>query len=151
MGEAEGIVQDALDVAMKGRTTLVIAHRLSTIKTASQIVCMRDGKIVEYGTPRELLQRQGYYWSLVRRQVCTLDEISDVNLELDQQALGAVATVATAAAAVVTQDKEESAGAADGVEHGLADGLDYVDEGTADGVGDGLGDGVVDDDTSADD
>ena len=67
--EAEGIVQDALDVAMKGRTTLVIAHRLSTIKTANQIVCMRDGKIVESGPPKVLLQKQGYYWSLVRRQL----------------------------------------------------------------------------------
>merc|ERR1712217_547112 len=60
--ESEGVVQDALDVVMKGRTTLVIAHRLSTIKHAHQIVCMRDGRVVELGPPKELLARQGYYW-----------------------------------------------------------------------------------------
>ncbi|CAE7211399.1 ABCB25 [Symbiodinium natans] len=82
--EAEGAVQDALDSVMVGRTTLVIAHRLSTIRNAHSIVCMRDGQIVERGSPKELLAKQGYYWSLVRRQVCTLDDLSDFNLALDQ-------------------------------------------------------------------
>ncbi|OLP84961.1 ABC transporter B family member 25 [Symbiodinium microadriaticum] len=82
--EAEGAVQDALDTVMSGRTTLVIAHRLSTIRNAHSIVCMRDGQIVERGSPKELLAKQGYYWSLVRRQVCTLDDLSDFNLTLDQ-------------------------------------------------------------------
>jgi len=83
--ESEGVVQDALDVAMRDRTTLVIAHRLSTIKTAHQIVCMRDGRVVEHGAPRELLAKQGYYWSLMRRQVCTLDDLEGFNLEMDQK------------------------------------------------------------------
>jgi len=82
--EAEGAVQDALDTVMLGRTTLVIAHRLSTIRNAHRIICMRDGKVVECGTPKELLAKQGYYWNLVRRQVCTLDDLSGFNLELDQ-------------------------------------------------------------------
>lgn len=82
--EAEGIVQDALDTVMVGRTTLVIAHRLSTVKTAHQIICLRDGRIVEIGAPAELLEKKGYYWSLVRRQVCTLDDLSGFNLEIDQ-------------------------------------------------------------------
>jgi len=82
--EAEGAVQDALDTVMVGRTTLVIAHRLSTIRHAHTIVCMRDGLVVELGSPKELLAKQGYYWSLVRRQVCTLDDLSGFNLELDQ-------------------------------------------------------------------
>lgn len=82
--EAEGAVQDALDTVMLGRTTLVIAHRLSTIRNAHRIICMRDGKLVECGTPKELLAKQGYYWNLVRRQVCTLDDLSGFNLELDQ-------------------------------------------------------------------
>eukprot|EP00930_Biecheleria_cincta_P033398 TRINITY_DN23132_c0_g1_i1.p1 TRINITY_DN23132_c0_g1~~TRINITY_DN23132_c0_g1_i1.p1 ORF type:complete len:1084 (+),score=167.04 TRINITY_DN23132_c0_g1_i1:28-3252(+) len=83
--ESEGLVQDALDTVMVDRTTLVIAHRLSTIRTASMIVCMRDGKVVEKGPPKELLARKGYYWSLVRRQVCTLDDLSDFNLDIDQK------------------------------------------------------------------
>jgi len=83
--EAEGVVQDALDVAMRGCTTLVIAHRLSTIKFAHQIVCLRDGHIVEQGPPRELLAKQGYYYSLVRRQVCTLDDLDGFNLQIDQE------------------------------------------------------------------
>jgi len=82
--ESEGIVQDALDEVMRGRTTLVIAHRLSTVKSAHQIVCMRDGHIVELGPPAELLKNQGYYWSLVRRQVCTLDDLQGFNLEIDR-------------------------------------------------------------------
>jgi len=88
--EAEGIVQDALDKVMVGRTVLVIAHRLSTIKNAHQIICMRDGRVVECGPPQELLARQGYYWSLVRRQVCTLDDLSGFNLEIDQSGAGQV-------------------------------------------------------------
>jgi len=83
--EAEGAVQDALDTVMVGRTTLVIAHRLSTIRHAHEIVCMRDGMIVEHGAPKELLAKQGYYWSLVRRQVCTLDDLNGFNLEMDQK------------------------------------------------------------------
>merc|ERR1712217_320370 len=83
--ESEGIVQDALDVVMQNRTTLVIAHRLSTIKNAHQIVCMRDGRVVECGNPKTLLAKQGYYWSLVRRQICTLDDLEGFNLELDQK------------------------------------------------------------------
>jgi len=82
--ESEGYVQDALDSVMVGRTTLVIAHRLSTIRNANMIVCMRDGQVVEKGNPKELLVRQGYYFSLVRRQVCTLDDLSGFNLEIDQ-------------------------------------------------------------------
>merc|ERR1712113_738801 len=72
------------DGVMRGRTTLGIAHRVSTIKCAHQIVCMRDGHVVELGPPKELLAKQGYYWNLVRRQVCTLEDLEDFNLELDQ-------------------------------------------------------------------
>jgi ABC-type multidrug transport system fused ATPase/permease subunit len=47
--ESERVVQDALDRASKGRTTIVIAHRLSTIKNASKIVVMNKGVVVEEG------------------------------------------------------------------------------------------------------
>ena len=66
--KSEGVVQAALDVAAKGRTTIVIAHRLSTIKTADNIVVMSRGRIVEQGTHDELLEKQGAYYSLVDAQ-----------------------------------------------------------------------------------
>ena len=66
--KSEGVVQQALDVAAKGRTTIVIAHRLSTIKTADNIVVMSEGRIVEQGSHDALLERQGAYYSLVNAQ-----------------------------------------------------------------------------------
>ena len=66
--KSEGVVQAALDVAAKGRTTIVIAHRLSTIKTADNIVVMSQGRIVEQGTHDELLEKQGAYYNLVDAQ-----------------------------------------------------------------------------------
>ena len=66
--KSEGVVQAALDVAAKGRTTIVIAHRLSTIKTADNIVVMARGRIVEQGTHSELLEMEGAYYNLVEAQ-----------------------------------------------------------------------------------
>ncbi|KIJ98323.1 hypothetical protein K443DRAFT_123728 [Laccaria amethystina LaAM-08-1] len=59
--QSEGIVQDALDKAAAGRTTITIAHRLSTIKDASVVFVMGNGLIVEQGTHNELLQTNGAY------------------------------------------------------------------------------------------
>lgn len=69
--ESEAIVQAALDKLMQSRdhTTLVIAHRLSTIANADKIAFIADGKVVEYGTPTELLQKKhGRYKRLVESQ-----------------------------------------------------------------------------------
>ncbi|XP_073292967.1 ABC transporter B family member 28-like isoform X1 [Primulina huaijiensis] len=65
---SERLVQDALNVLMKGRTTLVIAHRLSTVQSADQIAVCSDGKISELGTHLELLEKNGQYASLVGTQ-----------------------------------------------------------------------------------
>lgn len=65
---SESAVQEALDRASKGRTTIVIAHRLSTIKHADNIVVMAKGKIVEQGTHEELLSLGTVYHSLVQAQ-----------------------------------------------------------------------------------
>ena len=54
-------VQGALDEAAKGRTTLMVAHRLSTVAGADEIIVLDEGKIVERGTHRELLDRAGIY------------------------------------------------------------------------------------------
>ena len=61
-------MQQALEAAAKGRTTIVIAHRLSTIKTADNIVVMQLGRIVEQGTHDELLELKGAYYNLVSAQ-----------------------------------------------------------------------------------
>ncbi|HBC4875533.1 TPA: SAV1866 family putative multidrug efflux ABC transporter [Staphylococcus aureus] len=59
--ESESIIQEALDVLSKDRTTLIVAHRLSTITHADKIVVIGNGHIVETGTHRELIAKQGAY------------------------------------------------------------------------------------------
>jgi subfamily B ATP-binding cassette protein MsbA len=66
--ESERLIQDALTRLMRDRTTLVIAHRLSTIEHADQIAVMDQGRIVELGTHRELLDIGGQYSALHRMQ-----------------------------------------------------------------------------------
>lgn len=59
--ESESIIREALDVLSKDRTTLIVAHRLSTITHADKIVVIENGHIVETGTHRELIAKQGAY------------------------------------------------------------------------------------------
>lgn len=66
--EAEKVVQKALENLMKGRTTFVIAHRLSTIAYANRIVVIVNGNIVEEGTHKELLEKEGEYFKLHNMQ-----------------------------------------------------------------------------------
>ncbi|MDO5062829.1 MAG: ABC transporter ATP-binding protein [Peptostreptococcaceae bacterium] len=66
--ESEKLVQDALYELSKDRTTLVIAHRLSTIKNADRIIALTEEGIVEEGTHKELLAREGIYASLYKLQ-----------------------------------------------------------------------------------
>jgi ATP-binding cassette subfamily B multidrug efflux pump len=54
---------------MQGRTTILISHRTSTVRDANQIVVLRDGRIIERGTHDELLDREGYYADLYRKQL----------------------------------------------------------------------------------
>jgi ABC-type multidrug transport system fused ATPase/permease subunit len=64
----EGLIQEALQRLLAGRTAIVIAHRLSTIRHADCIYVVQDGQIVEQGTHEELLARGGLYRELYRRQ-----------------------------------------------------------------------------------
>ncbi|ADB32366.1 ABC transporter related protein [Kribbella flavida DSM 17836] len=66
--ESEVAVQQALDTALEGRTSLVIAHRLSTVRNADQILVVDHGTIVERGTHEELLALNGEYADLYRTQ-----------------------------------------------------------------------------------
>ena len=68
--ESESIVQQALDNARTGRTTIVIAHRLSTIQNADVIASIESGKVFEKGTHLELMDKGGLYYELVTAQVC---------------------------------------------------------------------------------
>lgn len=62
------IVQNALDNAMDGRTSIVVAQRLNTIQNSDQIAVIRDGNIVEQGRHQELVSRKGHYYTLTMGQ-----------------------------------------------------------------------------------
>ena len=71
----EQIVQDAMDLLTRGRTSFTIAHRLSTIRNADIILVMREGDIVETGTHEELLQKGGFYSELWTSQFVNAEAI----------------------------------------------------------------------------
>ena len=72
--QTEKRIQDAIGRLVEGRTTFAIAHRLSTLHNADRLVVMDAGRIVEMGTHRELLEKQGAFYKLVQLQ----EEISQI-------------------------------------------------------------------------
>ena len=66
--ESEILVQEGLNAAMRGRTTLIIAHRLATVQKANRIVVLENGRIVETGTPADLRKQGGLYARLASLQ-----------------------------------------------------------------------------------
>jgi ATP-binding cassette, subfamily B, bacterial len=66
--ESEILVQQGLNAAMQGRTTLIIAHRLATVQKVDRIVVMENGRVVETGTPEDLRMQSGLYARLARLQ-----------------------------------------------------------------------------------
>jgi ATP-binding cassette subfamily B protein len=66
--QTEQLIQNAIEHLLKDRTSFLIAHRLSTIRQADVILVVKDGKIVERGTHKELLRQKGYYYGLYSRQ-----------------------------------------------------------------------------------
>ena len=65
---SEKLITDAFDLIMKEKTSIVIAHRLSTIEGADIIIVMKDGAIVETGNHKDLMNKQGFYYSLYASQ-----------------------------------------------------------------------------------
>ncbi|MGP1521591.1 MAG: ABC transporter ATP-binding protein [Treponema sp.] len=66
--ETEQIVQKAVELTLSGRTSFVIAHRLSTIRTASKIIVIDKGNMLEMGTHEELLKKKGAYYEFYKKQ-----------------------------------------------------------------------------------
>src|SRR4051794_2009681 len=66
--ESERIVQQALDKAQEGRTTIIVAHRLATIKNVDQILVFREGRIIERGSHDELLAKEGHFYEMTQQQ-----------------------------------------------------------------------------------
>jgi ATP-binding cassette subfamily B protein len=71
-GESEDVIQTALASLMRGRTVIAIAHRLSTVRNFDRIVVLRAGRIVQDGPPDHLMQKDGLYRELVKRELSRL-------------------------------------------------------------------------------
>ena len=73
--ESEQLIQRALETVLSGRTSFVIAHRLSTVRHAHRILYIRDGRVVEQGTHRELIRLHGDYCQLYSSQFVDEGEV----------------------------------------------------------------------------
>jgi len=75
---SERLVQQALEQARHGRTTLIIAHRLTTVRNANQVAVIEDGVVKEHGTHEELMRAGGTYERLVQSTAASAAQVSDV-------------------------------------------------------------------------
>ncbi len=73
--QTERKIQDALEILIEGKTTIMIAHRLSTLRMADKLVVLKNGEICEEGTPAELLQKKGEYYKLYSLQLAALKNV----------------------------------------------------------------------------
>ncbi|MBQ8359538.1 MAG: ABC transporter ATP-binding protein [Oscillospiraceae bacterium] len=71
--ETEHQIQEAIEQMIQGRTTLMIAHRLSTLRKANKIIVVDKGKILEMGTPEELMAQKGKYYKLIQIQTMSAE------------------------------------------------------------------------------
>jgi ATP-binding cassette subfamily B multidrug efflux pump len=76
--ETEQLIQQAIELVMRDRTSIVVAHRLSTIQRANRIIVMHHGEIREQGTHQELLANRSLYWKLYRLQYAEREDPIDV-------------------------------------------------------------------------
>ena len=73
--ETEKMIQNAIEKVLYDRTSFVIAHRLSTIVSADKILVIKDGRIIEAGTHKELIRKKGYYYNLYTNQLLEEKEL----------------------------------------------------------------------------
>jgi ATP-binding cassette subfamily B protein len=66
--QSERLIQDALQIVLAGRTSIIIAHRLSTIRSCDRILLMEGGNIIEDGSHEQLMTQRGHYWKLYTNQ-----------------------------------------------------------------------------------
>lgn len=78
--QSEMLIQQALGHFLKGRTSIVIAHRLSTVKNSDYIIVIKDKRILEQGTHRELIEKKGLYASLFAIQAGDIDKLKEWDL-----------------------------------------------------------------------
>jgi len=71
--ETEHQIQEAIEQMIQGRTTLMVAHRLSTLRKANKIIVVDRGKILEMGTPEELMALKGKYYKLIQIQTMSAE------------------------------------------------------------------------------
>lgn len=101
------MVQEALNVAAKGRTTIIIAHRLYTVKDADNIIVMTNGGVIEQGTHADLISRKdGAYAALVTAQSLAHDESGDAS-EREDISMTKVATARSTASDIVKEQEPE--------------------------------------------
>ena len=74
-------MQQGINTAMQGRTTLIIAHRLATVQKADRIVVMEHGRIVEIGSPAELRNNDGLYSRLASLQFDLQEDTQETSPE----------------------------------------------------------------------
>ncbi len=77
--ESEGLVEQALETVMEGRTTIIIAHRLNTVQRADRVLVIDDGRILEEGTHADLVAEGGLYARLYRGQLLELEVAATVS------------------------------------------------------------------------
>ncbi len=78
--ETERKIQLALERLVRGRTTIMIAHRLSTLRDADYLIVIENGKMPEFGTHRELIEKKGIYYKLYRMQ---LEALKNIGIEAE--------------------------------------------------------------------
>jgi ATP-binding cassette, subfamily B, bacterial len=83
--ETERVIQNAIDKLLHGRTSFIIAHRLSTIRTADRIMVIKQGKVAEEGTHRQLMARRGHYYDLYTNQFKEEAENKLLGIEIKEE------------------------------------------------------------------
>ena len=76
----ERLIQNAFDILLKVRTSIVIAHRLSTIVNADMILVLDDGQIIERCRHNELMDKQGFYYNLYMSQFKKQEEVAEAGV-----------------------------------------------------------------------